>query len=98
MTDNIFEMEATALPHVACATRDSGILLNDFACAYLGVNHYWIFHALEKAELPEFIRRFLRKIHSDSTTHLKFAGMTLGQWIMTRGVRQGCPASAFFFR
>ena len=44
MTDNIFEMEATALSHVARATRDSGILLTDFACAYPSVN----------PELPRF--------------------------------------------
>ena len=34
MTDNIFEVETTALAHVTCATRDSGILLTDFASAY----------------------------------------------------------------
>ena len=55
MTDNIFEVETTALTHVTCATRDSGILLKDFACANLSVNHSWIFHVLEKAELPRFV-------------------------------------------
>ena len=34
MTDNIFEMETTALAHVACAPQESGILLTDFAAAY----------------------------------------------------------------
>ena len=34
MTDNIFEVETTALGHVPCATCDSGILLTDFAAAY----------------------------------------------------------------
>ena len=97
MTENIVELETTALAHVACAPRESGVLSTEFAAAYPSVNDYWIFHVLEKAELPEFIRRFLRKIHSDSTTHVDFAGMTLGQLIMTRGVRQGCPASAFLF-
>ena len=35
MTDDIFKVETTALAHFACATRDSGVLLTDFACAYL---------------------------------------------------------------
>ena len=29
--------------------------LTDFASANPGVNHTWIFHVLEKAELPAFI-------------------------------------------
>ena len=97
MTDNIFEIETTALTHVACAPQESGILLTDFAAAYPSVNHSWIFHVLEKTELPEFIFRFLRRIHCDSTTHVEFAGMTRGQFLMARGVRQGCPASGFLF-
>ena len=52
MTDNIFEMETTAVAHSACVTRDCGILLTDFACAYPCVDHSWIFHVLEKAEMP----------------------------------------------
>ena len=34
MTDNIFEIETTALAHVACAPQESGVLLTDFAAAY----------------------------------------------------------------
>ena len=97
MTDNIFEIETTALAHVACAPRASGILLTDFAAAYPSVNHSWIFHALEKTELPEFICHFLGRIYYDSTTNVEFAGMTRGQFLMARGVRQGCLASGFLF-
>ena len=39
MTDNIFEIETTALAHVACAPQDSDVLLTDFAAAYPSVNH-----------------------------------------------------------
>ena len=96
-TDNIFEIETTALAHVACAPRESGILLTDFAAAYPCVNHSWIFHVLDKTELPEFICRFLRRIYDDSTTHVEFAGTTRGQFPTARVVRQGCPASGFLF-
>ena len=61
MTDNMFEIETTALARVAFAPRESGILLTDFAAAYPCVNHSWIFHVLEKTEMPEFICRFLAK-------------------------------------
>ena len=32
MTDNIFEIETTALAHVTCSPQESGVLLTDFAC------------------------------------------------------------------
>ena len=46
MTDNIFEIETTALVHVACALEESGVLLTDFATACPSVNHSWIFSVL----------------------------------------------------
>ena len=97
MTENIFEIETTVLAHVACAPQESGILLTDFAAAYSSVNHSWIFHVLDKKDLPEFICRSLRRIFYDSTTAVEFAGMTRGQFLMARSVRQGCPASGFLF-
>ena len=54
MTDNIFEIETAALAHGACATLECGILLTDFAAAYLSVNHSWIFHVLEKMSCMSF--------------------------------------------
>ena len=97
MTDNIFEIETTALAHVACAPQESGFLYTDFAAACPSVNHSWIFSVLENTELPGFICRFLRSIYSDSITHVEFAGAERGQFLMARGVRQGCPASGFPF-
>ena len=76
MTDNIFEIETTDIAHVACAPPESGILLTDFAAACPSVNHSWTFCVLERTELPEFIRCFLRRKNYDSTTHVEFAGTT----------------------
>ena len=97
MTDNIFEIESTALGHVACAPKDSGVLLTDFAAVYPSVNHSWIFSVLEHASLRDFLCRFQRSIHRDSITHVEFAGAERGQFLMARGVRQCCPASGFLF-
>ena len=97
MTDNIFEVETTAVAHVACSPQESGISLTEFAAAYPSVKHSWIFQVLEKAELPEFICQFLRMMYCNSTTHVEFARRTRGQFPMPRCVRQGCPASGFLF-
>ena len=48
MTDNIFEIDTTALAHVACSPKESGILFTDFAAAYPSVSHSWILSVLEK--------------------------------------------------
>ena len=72
-TDNIFEIETTALAHVAFAPQESGVLLTDFAAAYPSVNHSWIFSVLENTGLPGFLCRFLQSIYSDSITHVEFA-------------------------
>ena len=87
MTDNIFEIETTALAHVACAPQESGIQLTDVAAAYPSVNHAWILSVIEKTELPEFISRFLRSIYNDSFTHVEFAGATRGQFLVARGCK-----------
>ena len=97
MTDVIFEVETTALAHVACSLQESGILLTNFAAAYPDFNHSWTFLVLEKAELPEFICRFLRMIYCNSTTQVEFAGRSRRQFPIARGVRQVCPASGFLF-
>ena len=97
MTDNIFEIESTAVARVACAPQNSGILLTDFAAAYPSVHHSWIFSVLEHTGLPDFLCRFLRSIYRDSITHVEFAGAERGQFLMARGVRQGCPASGILF-
>ena len=60
MTDNIFEIETTALAHVACAPQESGVLLTDFAAAYPSVNHSWIFSVIENTGLLPFLCHFLR--------------------------------------
>ena len=78
MTDNIFEIETTALAHVACAPQESGVLLTDFAAAYPSVNHSWIFSVLENTGLLGFLCRFLRSIYKDSITHVDFCGSRTG--------------------
>ena len=81
LTDNIFEIETTALAHVACAPQESGVLLTDFAAAYPSVNHSWIFSVLENTGMPDFLDRFLRSIHRDSITNVEFAGAEKGQFL-----------------
>ena len=55
MTDNILEIETSALAQCTYMPRDSGFLLTDFACAYPGANHRWIIRVLDNAGLPPLL-------------------------------------------
>ena len=70
MTDNIFEIETTALGQVVCAPPNSGVLCRGISQCH----HSWI-----------------------SITHVDFVGARRRQFLMARGVRQGCLANGFLF-
>ena len=63
MTDNIFEIETTALAHVACAKQNSGVLLTDFAAARQICWNYdwpkWTPSSLD-GTLENFIQRVMK--------------------------------------
>ena len=73
MIDDIFEIEIVALAHVACASKESGVLLRDVAVACMS----WCQSLLDlpctgKKQWPEFICRFLRRIQYDSSPRVEF--------------------------
>ena len=94
MTDNIFEIETTALAHVACAPRESGILWT-FCRGFSLCESFLDFSRAPRWQscLRSFVV-LLPMTCCDSTTHVEFTGMTRDQFFMTRGVRQGCPATS----
>ena len=87
MTDNIFEIETTALARVPC----------DFAASYLSVNHSWTFHVLEKKQNCLSLYAVSCEGSTTTTTTRGIRRNDRGQFLMTRGVRQGCPGSGFLF-
>ena len=52
---------------------------------------------LERAGIPAFVREYLAKLYDGSFTLVQFAGGYYGSCPTQRGVRQGCPASAYLF-
>ena len=74
-------------------SEDPGILLTDISCAYLSVDHKWIFMVLERAGVAVFPLG----TYADSTRHVEHAGAARRQLAMMRGVRQCCPASGYLW-
>ena len=93
MTENIFEIETTALVHVVCAPQKSGVFLTDVAAAHPSVSHSWVFSVLDNTWLPDFLSPASYQAFTGKALHVEIAGADRGQFLMARGVRHGCPAS-----
>ena len=65
-----------------------------YAAAYPGVNHSWAFHFREGGAAGVRLSIFAR-IYCGGVTEVEITGKTRGQFLMTRGARQGCPESGF---
>ena len=61
--------------------KNQASFLTDSAAAHPSVNHSWIFSVLENTGFPDFLCRFLRNIHRDSTAHVEFAGAERGHFL-----------------
>ena len=78
--------------------QESVILLTDFVAAYPSVDHSWILTATEKTELHVFLSAASFKVFTTTAPRMwNSREATRGQFLMARGVRQGCPASGFIF-
>ena len=97
MADNIFEIETAASAHRACSADDCGILLTSFGCAYSSVDRRWICSVLERANIPDGRRYFLRRTYEEFLTNVEHACAVGGQFLIARGFRQGTLAAVSFF-
>ena len=99
MTDNIFEIETTALG--ACCVLPAGIRHPiDGLCCCLSQRQPYLDPLCDRRRLNylRFIRRFLRNIYSDSITHVEFAGTDPeDNSLWQGGVRQGMSSEWFSF-
>ena len=93
----IFQVETTALAHVACSPQEIGYFTDGLCHCIHQCQSLLNFARLRRRSCLSSFVGFLRKIYCNSTTQVRFAGRTRGQFTMARGVRQGCPASAFLF-
>ena len=95
MTDIISEIETAASAHRACSADDSGILLTDFVCAFSSVDHSWILHVLQRANIPDGLRNILQRNSEESLANVEHACAVSGKFLMAHSVRQGSLASLF---
>ena len=98
MMDNIFDIETPLLWPIFRSSARIRYLVDGLRCCLR--QRQSLLDPLrfrENQSCLVFICSFLRSKYNDSTTYVEFAGATRGQFLMARGVRQGCPTSGFLF-
>ena len=68
MTNNICEIDTAAAALRTRCSKNPGVLLPDFSCAYPSVDRRWMFLVLGRAGVQPCLRRFLRDVHKTITS------------------------------
>ena len=74
-----------------------GIILFDFKAAFPSLDHDYLFRCLEYLGVPSSALNVLRALYDQVRCALQFRGSSYEDFLMTAGVRQGCPLSPLLF-
>jgi hypothetical protein len=97
MQDNIIEAESLAIHLCRHFASVSGIVLFDFASAFPSLGHSFIFAALRRLGVPDYIIMAIRKLYTHCTASILIGGCSHVEINIRAGIKQGCPASGSIF-
>lgn len=79
-------------------TEDNGfILFLDFCKAFDTIEHGFILQSLEKIGFGAYFSQAIKTLYKNGTSAIKLKGGTSQRFSLSRGIRQGCPASPYLF-
>lgn len=78
-------------------SEDSFILFLHFQKAFDSVEHNFLFKTLDLFDFGEHFKRSVRTLYSAANSSIKLPHGTTCRFNVERGIRQGCPLSAFLF-
>jgi hypothetical protein len=97
LQDNIIEAESLAIHLCKHFAAESGMILFDFASAFPSLGHSFIFAALRRLGVPDYILTALRKLYTHCTASILIGGCNNIEITIRAGIKQGCPASGSIF-
>eukprot|EP00959_Pyramimonas_sp_CCMP1952_P110724 2316598-Pyramimonas_sp.AAC.1 len=93
MAAHIVRAEAWALTEHVHGREDSSLVLTDYFAAFPSLSVNWFLTVLGAMGIPRFIAKCYRVLYSHNT----ILGRVFGGIVVSRGVRQGDPASMVLF-
>ena len=87
----------TEMANMALSKTDPGAVLFDFRAAFPSVEHWLIFAILAMLGIPGWILQFIKILYTNNFCYIAFNGSRYKGFVLSRGVRQGCPLSPLLF-
>lgn len=78
-------------------TDNSFILFLDFRKAFDSIEHQFMFKALDLFGFGEQFKKSIRTLYTSGNSSVKLSHGTTKRFRIERGIRQGCPVSAYLF-
>ena len=96
MLANILDVDEAAMT-VSLKHQFGGMVLFDFKSAFPSLDHDYLLRCLEYIGMPKSALNVIRALYDKVRCTLKFRGCSYEEFMMTSGVRQGCPLSPLLF-
>uniref|UniRef100_A0A8C6MA25 Reverse transcriptase domain-containing protein n=1 Tax=Nothobranchius furzeri TaxID=105023 RepID=A0A8C6MA25_NOTFU len=76
---------------------DSFIMFLDFQKAFDSVEHNFIYKSLEKCGFGPYFCSTIKTLYNNNNSSIKLKFGTSQRFVLSRGIRQGCPISPYLF-
>ena len=93
---NLIDVD-TAMMETALTRPAGACILFDFKSAFPSVSQQYLHTVLAKIGLPENARNVVRSLYDKHHCQVHLQGQIYGGFVMSRGVRQGCPLSPLLY-
>lgn len=96
ITNNI-RLVIDILDYAEMLDDNAFILFLDFYKAFDTVEHQFILQSLTKFGFGNFFYSAIKTLYTNGNSSIRLSGGTSQRFNLSRGIRQGCPASAYLF-
>ena len=97
MMDNIVDVESQCIAWSTKPVPEVVMFFLDFAAAFPSMAHAFIFLVLEAIGVPCNIIRAIRKLYINNSHDISFGGSSFSGFVVSAGMKQGCPLSGVLF-
>ncbi|CAK0816041.1 unnamed protein product, partial [Prorocentrum cordatum] len=97
MLTNVVEAEGWGLEQHVLDRKNSCLFLTDFCAAFPSLAIPWMLHVLVTMKVCPYVCKFFSLLYMSNIAIICLGGRIHGEFIMSSGVKQGCPSSMLLF-